>query len=191
MENLPYLSKVALAFRISNHGHGDVFLLAIPSLWNPHQNASAATGDVRFALTAGKINSAISNPFPVIYPPSPVTGTASDPYIQVRANAFPVPAPPIPSPAPQGYNANETAKSSGTNISLVEGKPYDGLFFGVIEDAFGGGNDWKKVDRVGPVFMTHASGNLPTFEMQILVNAQRKPYQRWKSAEKLGFQRIL
>ncbi len=26
VENLPYLSKVALAFRISNHGHGDVFL---------------------------------------------------------------------------------------------------------------------------------------------------------------------
>ena len=139
---------------------------------------------MRFALTSGKINSAISNPFPTyFYPPSPVTGTGSDPFIQVRANAFSVPSPPIPSPAPQGYNDNETGKSGGTNISLVEGKPYDGLFFGTLEDAFGGGNDWKKVDRVGPVFMTDGSGNLPTFEMQVLVNGQWKAYQQWKSAE--------
>ena len=35
VENLPYLSKIALAFRISNHGHGDVFSSwLIPSLWN-------------------------------------------------------------------------------------------------------------------------------------------------------------
>ncbi len=121
----------------------------------------------------------------------PVTGTASDPYIQVRANAFPVPAPPIPSPAPQGYNANETAKSSGTNISLVEGKPYDGLFFGVIEDAFGGGNDWKKVDRVGPVFMTDASGNLPTFEMQVLLPDNGSLINDGRVPNILGSNRIL
>ena len=178
VENLPYLSKVALAFRISNHGQGDVFnSWLVPSLWNPHQNASAATGEVRFALTSGKINSAISNPFPTYYyPPSPVTGTASDPYIQVRANAFLVPSPPIP-------GSNETGKSSGTNIGLVEGTSYDGLYFGELPDAFGGGNDWKDVDRVGPVFMTDGSGNLPSFQMQVSVNGQWKPYQQWKSAE--------
>ena len=81
VENLPYLSKLALMFMLSNHGHGDTFnSWLVPSLWNPHQNASAATGDVRFALTGGRINSAISNPFPdYFYPPSPVTGTTTDP----------------------------------------------------------------------------------------------------------------
>jgi hypothetical protein len=181
IENLPYLSKVMLMFIISNHGHGDTFnSWLVPSLWNPHQNASAATGEVRFALTSGTIKSAISNPFPTFfYPPSPVTGTTTDPWIQLRANAFGVPSPPIPSPN-TGYN--ETGKSGGTNISLVEGTSYDGLYFGEIADAFGGGNDWKKVDEVGPIFQTDGSGNLPSFQLQVLVNGSWKPYQQWKAA---------
>ncbi len=191
IENLPYLSKLALMFIISNHGHGDTFnSWLVPSLWNPHQNASAATGDVRFVLTSGKINSAIGNPAPTFFsPPDPVTGTTATPtpapYIQVRANAFLVPSPPIPSPTP-GYN--ETGKSNRINndgqpeIGTPEGTSYDGLYFGEIADAFGGGNDWKKVDQVGPIFQTDASGNLPSFQMQVLVNGSWKPYQQWKAA---------
>ena len=187
IENLPYLSKVMLMFIISNHGHGDTFnSWMVPSLWNPHQNASAATGEVRFALSSGTIKSAISNPFPTFYyPPDPVTGTTAAPYIQVRANAFGVPSPPIPPPT-TGYN--ETGKSNRINndgqpeIGTPEGTSYDGLYFGEIADAFGGGNDWKKVDEVGPIFQTDGSGNLPSFQLQVLVNGSWKPYQQWKAA---------
>ena len=69
-----------------------------------------------------------------------------------------------PSPTP-GSNTKAGTESTGSNI---EGRrTYDGLYFGELADAFGGHNDWKKVDRVGPVFQTDGSGNLPTFEMQV------------------------
>jgi hypothetical protein len=203
VKNLPYLNKLVFTFFFTNgkpNPPGDLFYAwLVPSLWNPHQNASAAPTttttpagpDVRVAMTSGSMNFVIkSNNNTTTFSPStaPITGSA---YYQVQANAFQVPCPPVPSqtasPAP-----NETGKSNlpatmgpqtmGTGAPVtVQGAKigtYDGFYFGTDGNGNGGykdptGHSWGTgniVDHLYPVFLPDAQNNLPTFEMQVPIN---------------------
>ncbi len=187
VENLPYLNKLVLDFWISNNGNGgahdqiDGWL--VPSLWNPHQNASAAPvgQNVRFAMTSGSValwvtvndgTTAIqSSPIP-----NPATGGVY-PFVEVMANAFATACPPVPLPAPGSKSppGNESGPKAGPVTVTTQGSRfYDGLDFGNPVDTFRN-NAWKVITKIFPIFEPNTN-----FEMQVNVNGTWKAYQTWK-----------
>jgi Tfp pilus assembly protein PilX len=172
IENLPYLNKLVLNPYWTNPPSGtDVFdAWLIPSLWNPHQNASAApsTQSVRIAMTSGSMSaSAVGGSYGnTTFTSEALTAPAS---IQVRANAFQFPVPPNP--------AIETAPNVGSvSQTTFPGLNYDGFHFIFnYSDPNASLINADNCDRTYPTF----TGNT-TFEMQINTNGTWKAYQSWK-----------
>ena len=101
VENLPYLNKLVYVGSIPPQGSGgNVDAWLVPSLWNPHQNGSSATGTVRIALTGTPSYSATFTAGSTTATAGPiVTGPAIT--IDVPANGFMAPTPPKdPAPTP-------------------------------------------------------------------------------------------
>ena len=177
VENLPYLNK--LAFNPYWTNPPPVFdAWLIPSLWNPHQNATSApsTQSVRIAMTSGSMTASVvakdgstftSNPIV-----APTSSPAPSPYstaIQVRANAFQFPLPP---------NSGIETAPNGSAISRTTfpGLNYDGFHFVFnYSDPNASKVTGDNCDRAFPNFIGG-----PTFEMQVNVNGTWKTYQTWK-----------
>jgi Tfp pilus assembly protein PilX len=176
VENLPYLSKLVLNPYWTNPPPVfDAWL--IPSLWNPHQNASSApsTQSVRLAMTSGSMTASVVAKDGSTFPSNPIVAPTSSPApspyptaIQVRANAFQFPLPPNP--------GIETApKGSAISQTTFPGLNYDGFHFVFnYSDPNASKVTGDNCDRAFPTF----TGG--TFEMQVNVNGTWKTYQTWK-----------
>ena len=177
VDNIPYLEKLVFAPYYTNHGQGDQFYAwLVPTLWNPHQNAVSAIGDVRFAMTSGSMTATVVDNKDKSFTSGAVAGAASGPYIQVQANAFSTPYPPALNPT---NNITATSGSPMVSETFTSGKNYYGLYFPFTYPDPNNIDD-KSADHAFPTF---TSG--PTFEMQINVNPTSpsgvwRAYQTWK-----------
>lgn len=103
IENLPYLNKLVFTPNFPPQGNGYFDAWLVPSLWNPHQNASNATGSIRIVLsgsgsyTATGVDKAGAVTTTTISPPMAPLPASMD----ISANGFGTPTPPSdPAPAP-------------------------------------------------------------------------------------------
>jgi hypothetical protein len=104
IENLPYLNKLVFVPSFPPQGSSTQFIdaLLVPSLWNPHQNGSAATGSVRIALTGNPTYKATFTVGSSSWTTDAIV-TSPTPTIDVPANGFIAPTPPKDqSPMPLG-----------------------------------------------------------------------------------------
>jgi hypothetical protein len=108
IENLPYLNKLVFTPSFPAAGSGGYFdAWLVPSLWNPHQNATNGTGTVRIVLngsgtyTATAVAGSISTTSP------PISPLPSSMDVSVAAFASPHP-PSDPSASPSATSGDVT-----------------------------------------------------------------------------------
>src|SRR6266545_2029789 len=166
-KNLPYLSK--LVFKpawVRVQGNDQFAAWLVPSLWNPHQNAASATGNVRVAMTSGTMTAPLKNSGnpSSITTTTPIVGSSTQ-YMTVDASNFGTSpsAPALANPA------------NGSNITQMDANlgGYYGFHF-----------PFATTSGVGPNNSTTAYpdfGSGCTFEMQVTVGGTWKAYQRWKA----------
>src|SRR5205823_11500038 len=104
IENLPYLNKLVFCARLPqlNGSQGPIDAWLVPSLWNPHQNGSAATSTgnrVRVALTGAPSYTATFVVGSTPYTTNAIVTSPTTPTIDIAANGFIAPAP-AQNPAP-------------------------------------------------------------------------------------------
>jgi hypothetical protein len=175
IENLPYLSKLLFAPYYTNHGHGDQFYAwLVPSLWNPHQNTAAATGEIRFAMTTGSMTATVVDNKGNTFTSNPILGSSTTPYIQVLANAFAQPYPPATSPS---NNITATSGLPTVSETFTSGTNYYGLSFPFVYPDPNNITD-KSATQAYPSFAANTN-----FDLQINVGNSVSPiwrrYQSW------------
>jgi hypothetical protein len=119
--NLPYLNK--LVFKpawTTNSGKGgttyqfDAWLL--PSLWNPHQNYTSATGNVRIAMTSGSMTASLTSGSGTLTSSSIPWNPSGNPnqYMTVNASGFGTsPSAPTTAPVNTGSGSSISKSSDG------------------------------------------------------------------------------
>ena len=175
IKNLPYLSKLVFKPAWSSQKiHGvsnyqfDAWLL--PSLWNPHQNATSATGSVRMAMTAGTMTATLTYSGGSLNSTNSIqgnSGPSETQYMTVNASTY---ASTLTSPsAPTAATA-----AGGSSIDNKEPeKGYYGFHF-----TFPGPS--TTVTPTNSLTAYPAFGTGCDFQMQVQVGTVWKPYQTWK-----------
>lgn len=178
IENLPYLSKLVFCARIpkSTGAQGPIDSWLVPSLWNPHQNGSAATSTgnrVRIALTGSPSYTAA---FTVGLNPPYVTNpivTIPTPSMDVAANGFMAATPPndpTPGPLPPGPVGAVSSVADSTGP-----EKYYGFHFVFSTPPTSAQVNQSNTDNCYPDFA--GSGSV---ELQVqLLDTTYKTYQKW------------
>ena len=175
VENLPYLNKLVFVAALLPQGSGgNVDAWLVPSLWNPHQNGSSATGSVRVALTGNPSYSATFTAGSTIATAGPIATTPAI-TIDVPANGFIAPTPPKdPNPTPIAM--------TGAVTSVGPPEKYYGFHFPfTITTPNATAINQKNCDTIYPDFGSTV-GNI---ELQVQLSASPatyKTYQTWKIA---------
>lgn len=176
VENLPYLNKLVFCpnFPPQNNGYFDAWL--VPSLWNPHQNASNATGAVRIILSGSGTYIAVgvdqigSTTITTISPPMAPLPASMD----LPANGFGTPTPPSdPNPAPSAVTG------AVTNVGPPE--KYYGFHYPFdATTPFATQVEQQDADSAWPDF---GAGGM-SLELQVYIPgvASPVPYQTWNIA---------
>jgi len=168
MKNLPYLNKLVFkpAWIKVSPGNKDQFAAwLLPSLWNPHQNALGA-GNVRIAMTAGTMTAILTDTGSPssLTTTTPVVGSSSQ-YMTVDVSKFATPTSPSAPPA------GSVSSPPGNITQSPDG--YWGFHFPFATTA---GVTPGNSSTAYPDFGSAECD----FELQVLVGATWKTYQRWK-----------
>jgi hypothetical protein len=162
IKNLPYFNKLVFEPSWTTvHGGGpyqfDAWLL--PSLWNPHQNATSATGTVQIAMTSGALSAITTSPnittSSIVASPTPISMT-------VNANAFATPSAPT---------------SAGSIVGSITKSP-DGYYgFHISPTPSPTASPDNTLATAYPYFGSTGC----TFELRVQVNGSWKTYERWQT----------
>jgi hypothetical protein len=166
VENLPYLNKLVFKPHWKAGPQFEAWLL--PSLWNPHQNAASATGNVRVAIASGVVKAFLtdSGTSPLITTTAPIKGNPSTQFMTVAANLFATPSAPTAVVKPPNPPSTISQSNDG----------YWGFYFPFATTAgVTSSNSLTAYPDFGP---------LPgcNFELQVQVSSSPavwKAYQRW------------
>jgi len=194
VENLPYLNKLVFTPYLPSPGSGFCDAWLVPSLWNPHQNATSATGTIRVKLTStavpGLTASLTNNSTPAQTATSlPMGGLPA--WMDINL-AMPSPAPSYPYcfaiPQPQksilspGPTPPVTSTKTPPDIASIES--YYGFHF--TFDTTPGGPasqiDTSNVATGWPDFGTASSATSIELDVQLPGTSTFVPYQTWKIA---------
>jgi Tfp pilus assembly protein PilX len=177
IENIPYLNKLVFCPNFpppNTTGYFDAWL--VPSLWNPHQNASNATGAVRIVLSGSGSYIAVgvdkidSTTITTISPPMAPLPASMD----LPANGFDTPTPPSdPNPVPSAVsgavtNVGPPEKYYGFHYPFTSTTPNATLV------------EQRDADSAWPDF--GAGGMNVELQVQIPGTSSFIPYQTWKIA---------
>jgi hypothetical protein len=177
IENIPYLNKLVFCPNFpppNTTGYFDAWL--VPSLWNPHQNASNATGAIRIVLSGSGTYTAVgvdkigSTTITTISPPMAPLPASMD----LPANGFSTPTPPTDSnPAPSAVtgavtNVGPPEKFYGFHYPFTSTTPNATLV------------EQQDADSAWPDF--GAGGMNVELQVQIPGTSSFIPYQTWKIA---------
>jgi hypothetical protein len=172
IKNLPYLNK--LVFKpswttVKIHGVNNFQFGAwlLPSLWNPHQNATSATGNVRIAMTAGTMTATLTSSGGTLNSTNSIVGSSGpseSQYMTVDASTLGT-SPTAPTAA---------TPAGGSSIDNTNPKNYYGFHF-----TFAGPGTTVTPSNSQTAYPDFGSAECD-FEMQVLVGTTWKTYQRWK-----------